>query len=54
MIRLIKLLIFGDFHLCKWEQVSERNVVEFSGGPVVGAEFIVKCEKCGRIKSFRV
>lgn len=55
MIRLIRFLITGDWHLCKWEEYGPGISASLPG---VREPFELRqpcrCKTCGAIKSFKL
>jgi hypothetical protein len=65
MLRILKFLITGKWHICSDEILSETNVTKSIAIPgyyytgdsdkiVIGKIRTVKCLKCGRIKSNKI
>jgi len=54
MIRLLKWLIFGDTHLCKYEIIERIKVVSEYKNTPESIIFVQKCEICGKIKKTRI
>jgi len=52
MIRFLKWLFTGDGHNHKWKIFSKENLYR-GDKDIVGHEYILQCEKCGDIKSYR-
>lgn len=52
MIRLIKFLITGDWHLHNYEEVEKVHVID-SEGLRIGNKYYMKCSECGDMKVFR-
>lgn len=56
MIRLIKFLITGDWHLCQWEKEGDR--VDYFELPYSKMRRQVRqpmrCSRCGKMKSFKL
>jgi hypothetical protein len=50
MIRLIQWLIYGHIH--KYEQVEAGNLTR--EGKVFGKLYVMRCESCGKMKTFEV
>ena len=50
MINLIKWLIFGHIH--KFEEVETCKLT--SDGRGVGMIYVMRCDKCGEMKTFEV
>lgn len=50
MIRLIRFLFTGDWHLHEWEEV-ERGERRW-GRSKVGNYYDCRCKHCGKIKAF--
>ena len=58
MIRLLRLLFTGDWHMHKWEieHVNEAILCDLSsGGKPYGGRvtYIQKCAVCGKMRRFR-
>lgn len=53
MLRLIKFLFTGDWHLCKWKalEVYTRRRADKS---IIAYVHVRECETCGKIKTFPV
>ncbi len=54
MIRLIRILIFGDWHLHKWVTIEKLHLVWKEGDHPHAFEYVLKCEECGKMTSFSV
>lgn len=52
MIRLLKFLITGDWHMHHWEIHEQRDAVDHNGS-LIGANYILRCKHCGDMKKFR-
>ena len=52
MIRLLKFLITGDWHLCKWGEGARHDTTSVCGTKLTGIEYHVKCKICGKHKTF--
>ncbi len=50
MIRLLRFLITGDWHLHKWETISHHRCVDDSGSEWI--RFHCRCTICGQHKKF--
>ena len=52
MIRLLKFLFTGDWHLHQWEQLQKTYLMdpESITGRHVGVRYDLKCKHCGNIK----
>lgn len=53
MIRLIKLIIWGHWHMCEWEPYGAQQVYPWGDG-VVARKQPCRCKHCGRIKRFKI
>lgn len=51
MIRLLKFLFTGDWHLHKWETIETRRV-RGDDRYVSHTRYYCRCEHCGTIKKF--
>jgi len=57
MLRIIKFLFTGDWHLCEWEPYGkERDAITlFDDEPNVPTKVQPsKCKHCGKIETFRL
>lgn len=55
MLRILKFLITGDWHLHKWQCVATYNWREKNYGNYLNYEIqILECEHCGKRKKFKV
>ncbi|MBB6578978.1 hypothetical protein HNP33_003083 [Comamonas odontotermitis] len=53
MIRLIRFLITGDWHLHQWgEPVVTGTYAGMTGRTISGAYHVVRCKHCGKYKKF--
>jgi hypothetical protein len=52
MLRLLKFLITGDWHLHRWEDTQVINIVDEYSGVNKGYAHHCKCTVCGVHKSF--
>lgn len=50
MLRIIKLLLTGDYHLHQWE--TQYKVQSFDGNDLVGFRVYCRCKHCGKYKTF--
>jgi len=53
MLRLLKFLWTGDFHVCSWEEIEMIRVLYPNSDEVMNFQYICKCSRCGKIKTFR-
>lgn len=53
MIRLLKFLVTGDWHLHLWEQ-KKMVRIKNGAGETVNHELYCECKICGMPKSFRM
>ena len=55
MFRILKFLITGDWHLCKWEQFERIDVYDPDnvGGNPIYSKIACVCTICGKLKSFK-
>lgn len=57
MIRLIRFLITGDWHLHEWEKPTTRVAVydpdNAAGGRPVRFQHEVRCKHCGKVRRFK-
>jgi len=55
MIRLLKWLITGDWHLCRWEDYDILKTFKKGHADTpICLDMICKCKTCGRYKTFPV
>jgi hypothetical protein len=52
MIRLLRFLVTGDWHLHQWKIIRAVPLLDDSNEPV-GFVYISKCEACGKLKEDR-
>ena len=54
MIRLLKFLWSGDWHLHNWEIHSQNTMIltYFNGAKLEHEQYVLKCSTCGEMKSF--
>lgn len=53
MKRLLKFLLTGDWHLCRWKVIEERNLtIAGNGNETIcrTKRIVLQCEHCGEIK----
>lgn len=59
MIRLLRFIITGDWHLHEWEKIQEVDIYSiYDDGSTstrpTKTEYHCKCIKCGKIKNFKM
>jgi len=54
MLRILRFLFTGDWHLHKWETIKENQVINDSGDGYKGAMYTMRCTECGNIKRKQV
>ena len=56
MLRFLRFLITGDWHLHKWETIARVSVYALGKeeGMPRNYDYECRCERCGAIKKFRV
>jgi len=57
MIRILRFLITGDWHLHQWDEYEKRDILTRSSfNPnetiVIGIRYVRVCRHCGKIKDF--
>jgi hypothetical protein len=52
MIRLLRFLITGDWHLHKWDDYTAHPMT-FEGF-TFGKAYVLRCNTCGKMKTFKV
>jgi hypothetical protein len=50
MLRLIKFLFTGDWHLHQWQEIDKQRVLR--GADTEYIRYISKCKHCGKIKHY--
>ena len=51
MLRLLRFLLTGDWHLHKWKLLKEARAME--GEKPIGSIYYLQCVKCGNTKQER-
>lgn len=54
-MRLLRFLITGDWHLCKYETIKTvliRYTTDWGDKHVCGERYVLKCNECGKMKVF--
>lgn len=54
MLRLLRFLVTGDWHLHEWETIRTVDIVAFCGATPSARDYECRCIHCGKIKGFRV
>lgn len=59
MLRIIKFLFTGDWHLHQWETIEAKQMIRttkdgFSTSEVEYKKYTLRCEQCGEIKSVEI
>lgn len=52
MLRLLKFLWVGDWHLCKWETINKYQVYGSNNVRPERIQYHCKCSICGKHKKF--
>jgi hypothetical protein len=52
MIRLIKFLFTGDWHLHEWKEYGKTGIT--CGGRTTSHIIIRECKHCGKLQEFRL
>ena len=54
MIKLLSLIIFGHWCDHKWKLIKEIKVLWNESDTIPsGREYVMQCEKCGNMKTFK-
>jgi len=56
MLRIIKFLITGDWHMHHWVQFDEIHVYDSDDDVTkmrIGIEYVRECSVCGAVKTFK-
>jgi hypothetical protein len=53
MLRLLRLLFTGSFHMLKWEAVLTGNLVNPESKTPTGKYYTCRCSVCGHMKEYR-
>lgn len=54
MIRLLRFLFFGDYHLHQWAIIEELDRTNKFTGLVTAKTRILQCKHCGKLKQFDI
>ncbi len=59
MLRLLRFLIFGDWHMHRWETIREVDIYDCGtynnpNSIPIANKYECRCAICGKIKRFRV
>lgn len=52
MLRILKFLFTGDWHLCKWETFDKYKIMGNDSKLPTHVQYHCKCSICGRHKKF--
>lgn len=55
MMRLLRFLITGDWHLCKYEIINTatiRYIPAYGNKYIIGDRYILQCNVCGKMKTY--
>jgi uncharacterized protein CbrC (UPF0167 family) len=52
MIRLLKFLLTGDWHLHEWEIINEAKLTSIHNDASKGIKYYLQCKHCGGIKIY--
>jgi hypothetical protein len=53
MIRLLRFLITGDWHLHEWVKIKEENRWQRGSEHPYRYDHVCKCNICGKVKTFK-
>jgi len=54
MLRILRFMFTGDWHICKWETVRTSDIYNEGESRPYARDYECKCDICGKIKAFRV